>query len=242
VVYDSQTNSLVVANGGSGDCDFLDGANYRLLGKVSLGDDADDIRMDEDTHTAIVGYGDGGLAFLDMKERKLVGTVRFPGHPEAFAPSEHTVYVNIPTYGRISVIDRSNLSVTATWPLTNAQANFPMALDTLHHRLFAGCRNPARLLVYSTATGKVVTAFPIVGDTDDVYYDEKRRLLYVSGGEGYLEVFAEDSPNHYTRLQHVPTASGARTSLFVPELSRLYIAVPHRGKQAAALCVYATTP
>jgi hypothetical protein len=39
-------------------------------------------------------------------------------------------------------------------------------------------------------------------------------------------------------LEKIPTASGARTSLFVPELNRLYLAVPHRGDQQAEVRVY----
>jgi hypothetical protein len=40
---------------------------------------------------------------------------------------------------------------------------------------------------------------------------------------------------------HFFVASGARTSLFVPELNRLYLAVPHRGNQPAEVRVYETT-
>ena len=36
--------------------------------------------------------------------------------------------------------------------------------------------------------------------------------------------------------------AGARTSLFVPVLKRFYLAVPHRGAQAAEVRVYETQP
>jgi hypothetical protein len=36
-------------------------------------------------------------------------------------------------------------------------------------------------------------------------------------------------------LARIPTAAGARTALFVPTMSRLFVAVPHRGTQAAEL-------
>jgi hypothetical protein len=150
--------------------------------------------------------------------------------------------VNVPNAGHIAVLDRRKQTLLATWPVTEARSNFPMALDEAGHRLFVGCRAPARLLVYNTENGKVITSFPIVGDTDDLFYDVSRKRLYVTGGEGYLDVFAQESPDRYTRLQHTPTAPGARTSCFVPELSRLYVAVPHRGDQGAALFVFATAP
>jgi hypothetical protein len=38
----------------------------------------------------------------------------------------------------------------------------------------------------------------------------------------------------------VSTAAGARTGLFVPALHRLFLAVPHRGAQAAEVRVYET--
>jgi hypothetical protein len=43
-------------------------------------------------------------------------------------------------------------------------------------------------------------------------------------------------------IDRIPTAPGARTALFVPELSRLYVAVPHRGSQAAEIRGYAVSP
>ncbi len=79
--------------------------------------------------------------------------------------------------------------------------------------------------------------FEIVGDTDDLFYDAARRRLYVSGGEGYVDVFQEDA-HRFARIAHVATASGARTSLFAPEQSRLSIAVPHSGSQRPEVRVY----
>jgi hypothetical protein len=80
-----------------------------------------------------------------------------------------------------------------------------------------------------------------VGDTDDLFYDATLKRIYVSGGEGFLSVFQQDS-NGYHPLARIPTAPGARTSLFVADLKRLYLAVPHRGAQRAEIRVYRTQP
>jgi len=58
------------------------------------------------------------------------------------------------------------------------QANFPMALDEPNHRLFIGCRKPARLIVLDTETGKSVTDLAASGDMDDLFYDAIRTQLY----------------------------------------------------------------
>jgi hypothetical protein len=39
-------------------------------------------------------------------------------------------------------------------------------------------------------------------------------------------------------VAHLATAAGARTSLYVADLSRLYLAVPHRGAQTAEIRIY----
>jgi arsenate reductase (thioredoxin) len=78
----------------------------------------------------------------------------------------------------------------------------------------------------------------IVGDTDDLFYDATSKRLYVSGGEGFIDVFQQQDTTHFTRAAHIATAAGARTSLFVPEQNRLYLAVPHRGAQQTELRVY----
>jgi hypothetical protein len=80
------------------------------------------------------------------------------------------------------------------------------------------------------------------GDADDVFYDAARQRIYVSGGDGILSVFAQHDADHYTLMAQIPTAAGARTSLFVPEFHRLYLAVPHRGTQTAEIRVYDVHP
>ena len=92
--------------------------------------------------------------------------------------------------------------------------------------------------MYDATTGKESGSFEIVGDTDDLFYDAARKRLYVSGGEGYLDVFQEEDAYRFARIAHIATAAGARTSLWVPEQARLYLAVPHRGSQKAEIRIY----
>src|ERR1700687_3881334 len=84
----------------------------------------------------------------------------------------------------------------------------------------------------NTDSGEVVAKLPVVGDTDDVYFDPTRRFDYVIGGDGAVDVFQMSDPNHCEHVGRTNTASGARTGLFVPGLDRLFVAVPHRGSQA----------
>ena len=71
-----------------------------------------------------------------------------------------------------------------------------MALDEGGGRLFVGCRLPARLVILDTNSGQVVAKLPVVGDTDDVFFDPVRNLVYIVGGEGAVDIFGMHDPNH----------------------------------------------
>ncbi len=113
-----------------------------------------------------------------------------------------------------------------------------MALDTVHRRLFIGCRHPSELLVIDINTGKKVMSIGIDGDTDDVFYDQNSKLLYVSCGGGYVDVIRQIDSDTYETVSKIETQSGARTALFVPELNQLFVAAPARLGNEAQILVY----
>jgi len=236
----SDARLVAVANGHGEGVQLLDAGDDHPASMVRLGDDADNVRYDASARHLFVGFGGGALAAVNPADGKVLGQARLAAHPESFQleRSGSRAFVNVPGADQIAVVDRAAMKVIAIWPVTSAKANYPMALDEANHRLFAGCRRPARAVMFDTNTGKEIGSFEIVGDTDDLFYDAARKRLYVSGGEGYIDVFQEQDANHFTRVAHIATAAGARTSLFVPELSRLYLAVPHRGGQKAEIRVY----
>ena len=141
-------------------------------------------------------------------------------------------------YKRQAVIDRDKGEVITTWKTDGASANFPMALDEANHRLFIGCRVPSKLVVLNMESGEVVASLGISGDPDEIFYDGKRHRLYAICGAGYVEIIEQADSNTYKLAAKVPTASGARTGLFVPERDNLFVAVPHHGSQAAEIRCY----
>jgi YVTN family beta-propeller protein len=232
--------SIAVANGQGDGIQMIDANDHRTVKAISIGEDADNVRYDAAAKTLFVGFGGGALASISSADGKVLGTVKLAGHPESFQleRSSPRVFVNVPTADHIAVIDRHAMKVITTWPVVGARSNFPMALDDTNHRMFIGCRRPAKLLVYDTTSGKEVAAADIVGDTDDIFYDAELKRLYVSGGEGFIDVLDAKAGSALTRLARVGTAEGARTSLFVAAQRRLYLAVPHRGAQKAEIRVY----
>ena len=237
-------NKIFVTNGGNGVCQIFDGSSFAEIGRVELSSDADNIRYDSNSNSVVIGYGDGGVSFIDAASGKEVSNIKLAGHPESFQLESlgSKVFVNIPSTNQIAVVDRKQGKVASTWFMTSALANFPMALDESQHRLFVGFRAPAKLIVFDTETGKSVAGFDSIGDVDDVFYDAVHKLVFVIGGEGYIELFSQQDVDHYRSLGRISTADGARTGLWVPEWNRLYVAVSHKGNQQAEIRVYDLQP
>jgi hypothetical protein len=116
-----------------------------------------------------------------------------------------------------------------------------MAIDRDAHRVLVVFRSPPTLMALSSQDGRLAAKLETCGDADDVFVDAKRRRAYVSCGEGAVDVL-EQREAGYGRLARVPSVSGARTSLFVPELDRLYVAVRAQPNEPAAVWVYRPAP
>lgn len=238
----AEDGKLFVGSGEEGACLILDAKSLKTLGTIKLGDDADNVRYDPQAHRIFVGYGQGAIGVIDAVKHSKIADIKLKAHPESFQLESkgNRIFVNVPKAMQIAVIDRSRDAVIATWPVHEAHENYPMALDESDRRLFVGCRKPAKLLVLDTENGRLVASLDCSGDTDDVFYDAATRRVYMSCGEGFIDVFERIEGDKFTRIQHLATAAGARTSLFVPELKSLYLAVPHRGSQKAEIRVYKT--
>jgi hypothetical protein len=83
-------------------------------------------------------------------------------------------------------------------------------------------RASARLTLFDAGSGSITAGANTCGDADDLFFDAVRERFYVSCGSGAVDVFASDRSGIHM-LPRIQTAWGARTSLFVPELDRLFV-------------------
>jgi DNA-binding beta-propeller fold protein YncE len=243
VGYVAATDTVYVANAKDGSVPLFRGAELAPAGRIDLKDDADNIRVDAAANRVYIGYGSGALAVIDAATQAKLADVPLKAHPEGFQldPASSRIYVNVPDARQIAVVDRAAGKQIAAWSVPGASANFPMAIDPDGKRVLAVFRHPPRLVAWATADGTVAANLATCGDADDVFVDAKRGRVYVSCGEGYIEIFAA-AGDGYAPIGRVPTASGARTSLFVPALDRLYLAVRASGSEPAAIWVFRPTP
>lgn len=240
IVYIPEFDRLFVANDKGGIFKIYDAKSFQTVGELNFKDDADNVRYDDATKKIYVGFGSGGIAVVNAPDGKQIGSIKLSAHPEAFELEKRgkRIFVNVPNSRHVAVIDRDKGEVVATWKTDLAFANFPMALDETNHRLFVGCRLPAKLVVLNTESGEIVAKIDISGDTDDVFYDGKRHRIYAICGAGKIDIIEQTNANTYKASAKVDTANGARTGLFVPERDTLFVAVPHRGSQQAEIRAY----
>jgi hypothetical protein len=183
------------------------------------------------------------LAVIDPATHSKVGNIPLKGHPEGFQidPETSQIFVNVPDAHAIALVDRVSQRSIGKWPLADRGANFPMALDTARRRVLVIFRAPAELGVFAITGGKLIATSETCGDADDLFIDPKRDRVYVSCGAGFVDVL-ETKGNTYRRIARIPTALGARTSLFVPGLDRLMVAVRANSSEAAAIWVFRPIP
>lgn len=245
VAYSPETNKIFVGSD-EGKVYVYDGTSFELMTLIDFGDDVDNLRYNATEKRLYVGYGDGkdgAIGVVDVVTNKRLGEeFKLGAHPEAFQLSRSgpNLYVNLPDLKQIAVVNRSTHSITR-WPIA-FESNFPMAFDEPNNRLFVATRARSQLAVFDTALGRLVAALPAVQDSDDLYYDSARRRVYVSGGEGFVSVFQQEDPDHYSFLARIQSGLGARTAGYYGKgrkgFDRFYVAVPARANREAEVLVY----
>jgi hypothetical protein len=225
VGYAPGVDTLAIAGAGDGSVRLFRGAELSPAGVVMLGDDADNVRLDPVGGNFVVGYGSGALAVMDPANGAVLGRIRLAAHPESFQidRDRRRTFVNVPGARQIAVIDMNSGRQSATWQVPGLTANYPMALDGAGGAVAAVFHSPPRLVVLDAQSGATISNLPSCGDADDVFFDDRRHRIYASCGAGSVDIWQRDGAA-FRSVGSVKTASGARTSLFVPELDRLFVA------------------
>jgi hypothetical protein len=243
---------LFIVAGDASVVQVYDSDGYKLLGEIKVSIDADSIAYDPATHYLYVVNGGREahtpyslISVIDTDNSKKLRDIKIDtNHVEAIVleKSGSRMFCNLTGKNAVGVLDRNNSALQSTWPLpAGDKLNVAMAFDEPDHRLFVVTRNPGKLIVLNSDSGKVVTSLAAVGMVDDMSYDVQHKRLYLAG-DGALDVFEQKDPDHYALLARVPGAFRAKTGILVPELNRYYLAVPHHENKDAEVRVYEVQP
>ena len=252
ILYRSDLKKLFVVEGDASAVKVYDGDSYKPVSEIKVSVDADSIAYDPATQYLYVVNGGREahtpyslISVIDTNSSKKLRDIKInSNHVEAIVleKSGPRMFMNITGNNAVGVMDRNKSALTATWPLPPGdKLNVAMALDEADHRLFVVTRNPGKLIVLNSDTGKVVTSVEAVGMVDDMAYDAKQKRIYVAGDQ-FVDVFYQKDADHYDRLGRIPGSFRAKTGILVPELNRYYLAVPHHENQEAEVRVYEVQP
>ena len=246
MAYLPESDRLVVTNGDTDDVALVDCKEYKIINTLKLGKGVDHSALNPINRYFYVENAaapDGkshSLAIIDTKTFKIVGQI--PGlsgeanEGMVIDRAGKKLYVNLRGSDEVGVIDLDTRQIVARWPLPDAHEGHAIALDEPHRRLFTATRKPPQFIVYDMDIGKVIISLPCVGVNSDMSLDVARKRIYVTGSDT-ASVFEQRDADHYEHLAEVPTAFRAKSSIFVPQLNRLYVADSGKGKPDAKLAL-----
>lgn len=227
---------FITEGGGPGAIDVFDLATYKLLGKIHTMPDSDGIIYDRYMDLILAVSGDEGklMTFkpdIDIASGKFA-TIDLGGAPE-FLAADHDgrAYINLEDKDLVAVVDLKTNKVIAKWSVAPGGHPVGMSIDVHDHLIFIGCRNPQKLIIMSTETGKVVAALPI-GSVVDATKFAAGHVFASCGGSGELFV-ASQQGGKWRIDQIVKTAMGARTMDIDRRTHTIYMPTAEMGPPAA---------
>jgi DNA-binding beta-propeller fold protein YncE len=236
IALSHEFNRGFVSNGAEGTVTVFDLKTMKAITKIqNVGANPDAIIFDPYTKRVFTFNGKSHDATaIEASTGHIAGRIPLGGKPEfAVSTGAGEIFVNIEDKSELTTFDPKTLKVKSSWPLAPCESPSGLALDTKNRRLFAGCDNKMMAIV-NADTGKVITTVPIGNGVDADRFDPEAGLAYASCGEGVLTVVHEDSPDHFTVVQNVPTQAGARTMELDQKTHNLFLVTAKRGPEPRA--------
>ena len=241
-----------MVDGDLGEIKIYETDSYKPAGSIKLREGADASTYDPSTKLFYVVNGgkdaklpNSYISAVDVDAGKVTAEIKMDSDDVEgliFAGSGPRMFVTVRGKNAIEVFDRNSHKQLGAWSVSESgKRPTAVAYDEGSHRLFVGTREPAKLVVLDTDSGKIVNSYPAPAMVDDMAYDGRRKRIYFAGSE-FLDVFKQTDADHYEVAGHIKTSFRAKTAILVPELNKYYLAVPHHEKQVAELRVFDVVP
>jgi len=213
---------------------MFDLTSFKSLKKIPAAEDADAIIYDDASKRVFTFNGDAhSSTVIDPAQGTLVTNIPLNGKPEYGASAgDGKVYANLTDTSEVVEIDAKAATVSRRWPTAPCKQPVAMAIDTVHHRLFSGCRSGV-MAISDYQAGKIVTTVPIGTGVDGAGYDTTSGDAFASNADGTLTVIHQDSPDKYSVAQTLQTSPGSRNLGLDPTNHRIYVAAAKFGPAPA---------
>jgi outer membrane protein assembly factor BamB len=194
---------------------MFDLRTFKVLGRIPAAEDADAIIYDSASNRVFTFNGDAhSSTVIDPQAGKLITNIPLGGKPEyGAAAGDGKVYANLTDTNEVVEIDAKAATVTRRWSTAPCRQPVSMAIDTIQHRLFSGCRSGV-MAVSDYQAGKVVATVPIGAGVDGAGFDAASGDAFASNADG---------PNQYHVTQNLQTPPGSRNMGLDPTNHRVFM-------------------
>ena len=203
---------------------MFDLKTLKVLGRIPAAEDADAIIYDPASNRVFTFNGDAhSSTVIDPEAGTAVTNIALGGKPEYGASAgDGKVYANLTDTSEVVEIDAKAATVLRRWSTQPCKQPVAMAIDTLHHRLFSGCRSGV-MAISDYDAGKVVSTVPIGTGVDGAGFDATSGTAFASNADGTLTVIRQDTPDQYQVVQNLQTAPASRNMGLDPATHRVFV-------------------
>ena len=212
-------------NGRENKVSMFDPATLKLIRKIDVGKGPDGIFYHAATKRIFTNnHGTHDVTAIDAESGQVAGTVKLDGDGEQMiAGADGLLYVNSEEAGEVVVFDPKTLEVRKRFPVGVAKTPTGLAYDAKTNRLFIACRNKPMMVVMDAGSGKVISSFPIGASADWAEFDSDAGMIFVSAGEGTLNMFQQKSADVYADAGSLKTQQSAKTMAFDAKTKRIFL-------------------
>jgi len=233
-------NRLYVATGESRLLVYS-GVPLRPEGTVELGSVPGPLYYDAGSERIYLGLAGRKIAIIDSTHNKHWENIRLNAEPGPLALEDvgSLIFAGVRGQPWIMVADRDGNKQTGRWSTGDKGVAVGLALDEDASRLVAAFSSPPSLAWFDLASGELRGSIAACPDPGQLLSDPGRHRIYLTCGDGRIEVFARNGTGGYSDLGAVDTVKGATAALLVPTSGRLYLGVPAEDGHPAEVRIYA---
>jgi hypothetical protein len=235
------TDDRLYVSTGLGKLMVYAGVPLKAEGAVEIGPNPGALYYDPGSERIYLGFGGRKIGIIDSTHNKHWENIRLDGTPGPLALEDQgsRVFVGAQGESRILVADRDGNKQTASWSTGGNGDPASLALDEESGRLLAAFRRPPSLGWIDLADGAIKGQVASCAEPGQLLSDAGRHRIYLTCGEGEIQVFARDASGAYAAAGSVATAKHAFAAVLVPTSGRLYLGVPAEAGRPAEIRIYA---
>ena len=225
ISFNHKKHLFYTSNGKANSVYAFDTHSYQLVDTVNVsGINPDAILYDRYSNKLFTFNGKSNDAtVIDPETFKVISKIPLPGKPEfAVTDLRGNIYVNIETLNSILHISAKTYQVLHTWKIEPGEEPTGLAIDIKNNLLYSVCSN-AKMIVFDIYSGKIKEVLETGLKTDAVVFNPKKQQIYVSNGQGTLQVFQQKSNLSYTLVETIITQKGCKTMTFDSYTNKIYI-------------------